>query len=387
MFEQAQMLYIYVETPLHAGSGRGIGGIDLPIQRERITDYPMVQASSLKGRLRAEAEAKLDHATFLSIFGQAEDTGAFGGAISPGDARLLLFPVRSLAGVFAWATSPLILRRFVRDATMVGLQLDPIWQQLPSSAAQAASQVRQPPAQGAAVPAPQPAPAHAAATAPQPSGAVAPTPPPTVNEKQALVAPTSHLKVGTSGSILLEEYDFTARSVQRTDKTEDLVTALAQEIAQLAFPSTPEYTAWSKALPQQLVILHDTVFRDFVRLSTELATRVRLDAATKTVIGGALWVEESLPSETVLYAPLYATATRSINGSNNQRTGAPLNIAAKDVLDTLTQLGLNRIRLGGDETVGRGSVYLRWGAVATPNATTPNVTTPAEKEQAHAPHD
>jgi CRISPR type III-B/RAMP module RAMP protein Cmr4 len=55
MFQAACMLYVYAETPLHAGSGRGLGGVDLPIQRERVTGYPIVQASSLKGKLRAEA--------------------------------------------------------------------------------------------------------------------------------------------------------------------------------------------------------------------------------------------------------------------------------------------------------------------------------------------
>ena len=36
------MLFLYVETPLHAGSGRGLGTVDLPIQRERATGYPMI---------------------------------------------------------------------------------------------------------------------------------------------------------------------------------------------------------------------------------------------------------------------------------------------------------------------------------------------------------
>jgi len=53
MFEAKSMLYLYVETPLHTGSGRGLGTVDLPIQRERVTGYPMVQASSIKGCLRA----------------------------------------------------------------------------------------------------------------------------------------------------------------------------------------------------------------------------------------------------------------------------------------------------------------------------------------------
>ena len=55
MFEASAMLYLYVETPLHAGSGSSVGVVDLPIQRERVTGYPVVQASGLKGKLRSEA--------------------------------------------------------------------------------------------------------------------------------------------------------------------------------------------------------------------------------------------------------------------------------------------------------------------------------------------
>ena len=58
MFEAMRMLFIYVETPLHAGTGRGLGAVDQPIQRERTTGYPIVQASSIKGRLRAEARPR-----------------------------------------------------------------------------------------------------------------------------------------------------------------------------------------------------------------------------------------------------------------------------------------------------------------------------------------
>ncbi len=35
-------LYLYTETPLHAGAGSGLSSIDLPIQRERTTQYPMI---------------------------------------------------------------------------------------------------------------------------------------------------------------------------------------------------------------------------------------------------------------------------------------------------------------------------------------------------------
>ena len=105
MFQATRMLFMYVETPLHAGTGRGLGTVDLPIQRERITGYPMVYATGLKGCLRAASdgkvvEGKLTKAEHLAIFGpETNEADKYAGALSTGDARILLFPVRSLAGV------------------------------------------------------------------------------------------------------------------------------------------------------------------------------------------------------------------------------------------------------------------------------------------------
>jgi CRISPR-associated protein Cmr4 len=42
MILETTMLYLYVETPLHAGTGSGLSSVDLPIQRERTTQYPMI---------------------------------------------------------------------------------------------------------------------------------------------------------------------------------------------------------------------------------------------------------------------------------------------------------------------------------------------------------
>jgi len=56
-----------------------------------------------------------------AVFGpETSDAHDHAGAISVGDARILLFPVRSLMGVFAWVTSKDVLARFKRDAQMAG---------------------------------------------------------------------------------------------------------------------------------------------------------------------------------------------------------------------------------------------------------------------------
>lgn len=347
MFNRALMLYLYVETPLHAGTGRGIGAIDLPIQRETTTGYPTVYASSLKGRLRAEVVLALGgdekHPTVTSIFGQAEESGAFGGALSPGDARLLLFPVRSLAGVWAWITCPAVLQRFVRDAAALGLELPDWW-------AQVAGLIPLDPPAAPEKPATDRVDAPAAAKQP--------------TIEVALVAPGSKLVVGDS--IVLEEISYPVRTQAAEQR---LVQQLGEWLATDALPTDGAYAPWHTRLPQQLVILSDDAFRDFVQFSTEVVTRVRLDMQTKTVVPGALWTEEHLPPESLLYAPLYVGATRQskngevVNGAREAHNAEA--VAAK-----LQEYVPARIRLGGDETVGRGLVHVRWAGPYTPGKAT-----------------
>jgi CRISPR-associated protein Cmr4 len=47
MYKIARPFFMVVETPLHAGSGMGVGIVDMPIQRERHTSFPKLEASGL----------------------------------------------------------------------------------------------------------------------------------------------------------------------------------------------------------------------------------------------------------------------------------------------------------------------------------------------------
>jgi len=311
MYEAKSMLFLCAETPLHAGTGRSLGTVDLPIQRERTTGYPMVQASSVKGRLRAEAKGLLnDESAWLTIFGPEQDgkdegkrSSDFGGALSTGDARVLLFPVRSLAGVFAWVTSVDVLARFQREAIALGLKLD------------------------AGV-----------------NGKFSIPGAPTAN--QAIIGHTSDLKADNA-NVVLEEFSFAAQ-VQSLD---DLVKWLAN----YALPQTPEYAYWCGQLGKKLCILPENAFRDFVLYGTEVQTHIALDQNTKTVKDGALWTSESLPVDTVLYAPVQSTPPR------NPKKPESLDEAAK-ILKAVTDLEtrMPRMHLGGDETTGQGVVALHF---------------------------
>lgn len=109
------------ESAIHAGVGQLPAAVDLPVARERATGFPYIAASSLKGSLRAAAREdwENDEARLNQVFGKMDSAGA----LSIGDARLALLPVRSLQSSFFWVTCPYVIERLQRDAAMAGVTL------------------------------------------------------------------------------------------------------------------------------------------------------------------------------------------------------------------------------------------------------------------------
>lgn len=111
-----RIIGLLAETMIHPGQGRQQGILDLPVSREKWTDYPFIAGSALKGALREKADdAKFQF--MKQIFGH-HIKGA--GAIGFTDARLLLLPVRSLHGHYFWVTCPYLLERYQRDLALSG---------------------------------------------------------------------------------------------------------------------------------------------------------------------------------------------------------------------------------------------------------------------------
>ncbi|CAG1004418.1 partial CRISPR system Cms endoribonuclease Csm3, partial [Gammaproteobacteria bacterium] len=115
----AKMYWLHALTPLHVGTGRGVGFIDLPVAREKATGWPVVPGSGIKGVLAdrhgATDDKRKTDPKLAAAFGRADDKLANSGALIFTDARMVCLPVRSLYGTFAWVTSPLALRRLARD--------------------------------------------------------------------------------------------------------------------------------------------------------------------------------------------------------------------------------------------------------------------------------
>lgn len=116
----------YAVSPIHAGSGASTSAVDLPIQRERHTNWPHIQASGVKGAIRDHYRrfaGESRNNTINFIFGSDKDNdndqegfdSDLPGAISFSDAKLLAFPMRSNVAPFVWVTSPSILQRLKND--------------------------------------------------------------------------------------------------------------------------------------------------------------------------------------------------------------------------------------------------------------------------------
>ena len=286
---QSAILFLHAQTSLHPGSGTALGVVDLPIQRERHTQWPVVPGSSIKGVLRDACRRRPSNRDQLfAAFGpETAEADKHAGAISVTDARILAFPVRSLRGVFSWTICMSVLERFNRDAALAQL-----------------AQIKLP---------------------------VRPA------KDQAVCTSNSPLLVDGE-RIVLEEFEFKSVTDPR-----GLSDQLAQRIFQASDATTPE------AFRQRLVVLHDDDFTHFVRHATEIVARIGLNAETKTVKQGALFYQEFLPSETILYALVFANASR--REGNSAQAASMLDYLRSELPDVL--------QIGSDETTGKGLCAVR----------------------------
>ena len=127
MPSEAVSLFWTAESALHPGAGATLSAVDLPIQRETHTGNPIVYGSGLKGALRelkANASGKVApeyEALFCPDSAQASDHAGLG---IFSEARVVLFPVASFAGIFVWVTCPAELHRLKRDLLALEKSLD-----------------------------------------------------------------------------------------------------------------------------------------------------------------------------------------------------------------------------------------------------------------------
>lgn len=290
---EAILMFVHALTSLHPGSGTALGIVDLPVQRERHTKWPTIAGASLKGVLKAEANGgptRMDEATLTAVFGPDTEHAA------------------DHAGAIAF-TDARLLAFPVRSLKGVFA-----WVTCP----EALGRLRRDLALTALDRLPE-----------------APTP----DEGQAIVAKDSPLRQGDG--LVLEEFAF--------DAVEG-VAAVADWIAAHAIDDVDT----RQRLRDRLVIVDDDAFGHFAQHATEITARIALNYETKTVKERALFYEEFLPTETVLYSLVLAERSRA---DGRRMTGA-------EVLGALAGLGLRTVQIGAGETIGKGFCALRF---ARPN--------------------
>ena len=299
-----------------------LGLVDLPVQRERHTNWPSIPGSAIKGVVRDACRERISERTDLDLLDRyddkpdkrAERTGTkrqradatmllnvafgpptaaaaeFAGSVSFTDARLLAFPVRSLAGVFAYVTCPAVLRRLERDLNMGGQSIRLSF--------------------------------------------------PSVSETDVIVPGENCPCLIGGDKVVLEEFLF--------NKVPGSCRDVADRIAGHILPGGPAHEATRSHFRTSLVLVGDNWFNHFAQHATEIMARVRLDYETKTVAEGALFYEEYVPPETLFYSIVIA------NGSRAMRSNL---LDASRVLQVVTENLPSVIQIGTNQTTGKGFCF------------------------------
>lgn len=318
MYKNVKPIFFKAISGIHAGTGSDLGLVDLPIQRERHSGLPKIESSGVKGCIREEFEQlakdeKLPNDFVTIAFGPDDNGDKHAGSVAFTDARLLLFPVRSAKGVFAYATCPYILKRLFEDFAFAGLTIDIV---------------------------------------------------PEIGNAQVSSDKLFIRKSEKAGKVVLEEYAIEAEQTPDAEK-------LAKKIA--AWLNLED----NKYIKENLIILSDDDFRDFAQNNTEIITRIKIDSKTGTVVKGALFTAELLPAETVMYSLVMtskiflpekaitdkekelekhgkfvtkenSTTVKALRDKNTDEGKYLLNIIAANLNER------KYIQIGGDATIGKG---------------------------------
>lgn len=294
------IMCMVAQTSIHAGSGQALSVIDLPIQREGHTQHPVIFGSSLKGALRYRASQTVK-ANDLNRDEQSnidkETLFAVFGPDTEGAQN------NSHAGAV-----------MVSDARLLLLPVRSLngyfkWVTCPALLRRYNNDR-----------------SRAGVTALDYKL-------PVISNEQVLVAD------GMTETLFLEEFALAPQSDSSLDSW----------VKELASNTGID----EEALTAQLVIVSDDMFSYLAQNATQVNAHIALDE-NKTVKKGALWYEETLPPETVMYSLLMCTDSRNGNAKLN----------SNEISQVLTGQILpenNRyLQVGGNETVGMGWFHVNF---------------------------
>ncbi|EGR1964786.1 type III-B CRISPR module RAMP protein Cmr4 [Vibrio cholerae] len=276
--------HLFSQTILHCGSGQSVGIVDQPIARERASNLPIVPGSTVRGVLKA----------FISQTEQKE--------VKPTLSQSLFgYDKQDGEPSFAGALS-------ITDAHLLLLPVRTVYGIL------------------------------AYATCPfilqrykkdRKLDLTVPTP----ADEQAL-----HPKGNPNHQdnlMVLEDLDLKAQECDHTQQW-------AEYIAQTLYAKD---SAYFSDMSKRIIVLPDTVFSFLAETATEIRTRIRINQETGVVDNGALWTEESLPAESVLWG-VYSVDAPRLNDKNGDKR-----LMFNDIINNKPVL-----QMGGNMGTGNGLV-------------------------------
>lgn len=298
--QKTEIFGLHAQTSIHAGAGQNTGVIDLPIQREGHNGWPCIFGSAVKGALRARAEQKCNYKKDAHgvIYIFGEDT-------TRGN---------ELAGAIAVSDARLLLLP-VRSLTS---QFK--WVTCPAAIKRFVLDAE-----------------RFGTTIPMDMKQL------TISEEEILVSGQD-----SSKQLFLEEYRFTPKP----GNFDLLIKALRPLMNNVS----------REDLEAQLVIVNDDNFTHLANHTTPVTPHIAIDSKTKIVKQGALWYEETLAPETVLYVCISAVPSRTRQRREDTEISEEPKWDASQVLKVVTDLFDEEnkwLQLGGNETVGMG-----WCAVS-----------------------
>jgi len=299
-YETADLVLIRAVTNLHPGVGRGGEIVDLPVQKDNL-GFPIIYSSSLKGALKTALSQKNSNLAKALLGPEVEDDEKFNSAVAILDAFTITFPVRSLEGVYAQATSPIQLKR--------------LWEYLKLTGAEDKFTV------------------------------VEELSKQDISDNECCMSKDDYLKIEAMNNriIINEEINVTCKKESiLNQKIKTLEEKLKVEEGRL------------------ILLSNDNALRAMEK-SLVRVTRTALEKETKKVKGGALWTEEYIPWETQFITALLYSKPRTnldkVEAGDIPKDKLQKNDTKGILCELLEKIGWYLI-IGGDETVGKGIVKL-----------------------------
>lgn len=299
------IFFIQAISPIHIGCEEGLGAINAPTMREKITGMPLIPGSSIKGVLRDDyvATQTKDNNLVTELFGPDTNNAELGrSGMAFGDARLLALPVRSLDCMFIWLTCPWILHRLQRDSK---------------------TQKKAGPPQV-----------------------------PLVHQGVLTGSSETGSLLASLDAVFIEDHRF-----ERTKTDSSIADDWARWIAEANWKSSEQQDLFKS----RFAIVPDNIMGQLCQTSLEVRTRVRIDDDTGTAAESGPWSEEIVPAETLFHGVLFGRATAFPKNPDKpnqdlQKSSANKNFAS--FLQYRTATESYPLRFGGKSTVGYGQAAL-----------------------------